>query len=159
MFDLIDTSNLADQDGPVNVLNASARMLRNDQSVLLTMSKFWSFSAPDVVQYVQKMLCCPPSLIPTIYGLRLLNNFELGHEVFGSLRSTSILFRWKKSPPPFQGVPLALSPALEKSLNQLRTECFALPEPFPSALPKAGMRGNGFYTPLTFCYVLGDLIQ
>ena len=156
-FDLIDASKLADKFiGLANLLNGGARKLRSDQSVLLTGSWQWRQSASDVAQFLHKILCCPLSLVPTIYGLRLMtDNVELGLE--GSSR-----LRWKKSPPRFDGVALVFSAALKESLDRLRAECFGLTRTPASATASSGGTTADpavFYTPLTFRYVLNDLVQ
>ncbi len=62
--------------------------------------------------------------------------------------------RWKKVLP-FDGVQLSLSPALDQSLKRLRAKCFT-----PTLAPSLKkFCGEEFYTPLTFQYVLSDLIH
>ena len=152
-FDIIDTSSLADYLGLANVLNAAARKLRTHQSVLYTESLQWTALAPDVVHYVAEVLCCPPSLVPTIYGLRLTGNVQLGRETplhSESFVAPSYRIRWKKVQP-FDGVSLVLSEPLEQSLERLKKFCFL--QPFE--VDRCGM---SCYSPLTFFYVLSDLI-
>ena len=147
-FDLIDTSNLVDTIGFVNVLNAAARKLRSDQSVLLSETMKWAIYAPDIVDYVQKMLCCPLSFIPTVYGLRLMDNIELGSETprsFNTLILPPSRLRWKKASP-VVGVPLVVSSSLELCLQRLKKMCFLTTK-------------SGSASPLTFCYVLSDLCR
>ena len=158
-FDVIDTSNLADHLGLVNLLNASARKLRSDQSVLITESLQLSSGKPNamiIAKYLEKILCCPLSLTPTLYGLRLVDNVEFGSEeppFFGTLLLVPFCrLRWKKTLP-LTGAPLALSPTLDKSIKSLKEVCFL------------GSKDSLFqcrtsrYSPLTFHYVLSDLIH
>ena len=156
-FDLIDTSNLMDHLGPVNLLNAAARKLLSDQSVLMTETSSWTeMGATSVAQYVQEVLCCPLSLIPTLYGLRLIDNIEVGPETFRSVRTTSVAaarLRWKKALP-FVGVPLCLSTSLEQSLERLSKAC--VPNPSINTSDRSGMM---VYSPLSLCYVLSDIIH
>ena len=159
-FDIIDCSFwLADQVGIVNLLNAATRKLRSAQSILFTKSTFWPFMAPDVVSYLQTALCCPLSLIPTIYGLRLIDNVELGPDVFVSICINSVMpcirLRWKKAQP-FEGVALAMSPLLEQCLERLKKLCFPVNVYSGDGWQNCGMFS---YSSLTFCYVLSDLIR
>ena len=154
-FDLIDTSNLADHIGLVNLLNAAPRKLRSDQSVLFTERLHWTKGGPDMAVYLQKILCCPLSLIPTLYGLRLMDNVELGTDTSNSFCIAVIppsRLRWKKAPP-LIGIPSVLSQSIQSSLQRLKSICFL-------------MVSNGkrffetrFHSPLTFCYVLSDLCR
>lgn len=125
-FDLIDTSNLSDHFGLVNLLIGAARKLRSHQSVLFTESLMWSNAGSSEAHYLQKVLCCPLSLIPALYGLRLIDNVELGPETLRTMRTLSLSvsrLRWKRALP-FVGVQLSLSPALDQSLKYLRAKCF-----------------------------------
>ena len=166
-FDLISTSDLADRMGLANLLVAAARKLRSSQSVLLTTCKSWVEVASDVPQYVEATLCCPLSLVPTMYGLRLMDNVELGPETLRFVDFppyAGFQLRWKKCPP-FNGIQLALSPPLKESLRRLRDECFALSIATPPSWILRSERkfllGSGmvFYSPLTFFYVLSDLMR
>ena len=161
-FDIIDTSNLSDHIGPVNVINATARQLRSERSVLFTESMLWGNVAPDLAQYVEELLCCPLPLIPTIYGLRLIDSIELGSETLGLFRSviaSSSRLRWKKALP-FDGVQLSISPILKECLEQLKNICYLMPSAFPSNVQKSRTScGMASYSPLTFHYVLSDLIR
>ena len=162
-FDVIDTSNVADYVGVANLLNAASRKLLSDRSVLFTESMLWTNVAPDVALYVQEVLCCPPSLTPTIYGVRLMDDVELGPTKLRLLRPyffPPIRLRWKKTLP-FDGVPLIVSPDLVNSLSRLRDECFGMTTSKPAPIwtsPGVTRSGIGYYSPLTFCYVLGDMI-
>lgn len=156
-FDVIDTSNLADHVGLVNLLTAGAQKLRSDQSVLFTESMLWNNAGSSEALYLQEVLCCPLSLVPTLYGLRLLDNVELGPETLRTMRTMSVSvsrLRWKKSLP-FVGVQLGLSPALDQSLKYLRGKCFT------TGKRSSGEKVTGVesYSPLTLQYVLSDLIH
>ena len=157
-FDVIDSSSfLADNVGLVNLINAAARKLRSDQSVLFTESAMWRHVDPDVSHYVQNSLCCPLSLIPTIYGLRLIDIIDLGPDTFISTRNSPRWFsrlHWKRAQP-FEGVSLVMSPLLEQCLERLKKLCFHVKSPSDSALSKNC--GMSYYSPLTFCYVVCDL--
>ena len=158
-FDIIDGSSfLADSVGLANLLIATAQKLRTHQSVLFTENKLWPLFAPDVVGYLKKMLFCPLSLIPTIYGMRLIDNVELGPDTL----NTSTLhahrpfsrLRWKKAQP-YEGVSLAMSPLLEQCLDQLKKMCFVVEAPSDDAVDKL----SSYFSPFTFYYVMSDLIR
>ena len=158
-FDVIEGSSfLADNVGLVNFLNAAARNLRSYQSVLFTESAAWFFVAPDVSHYLQTVLCCPLSLIPTIYGLHLIDNVELGPDTFISTRNPPKAFcrlRWKKAQS-FEGVALAMSPLLNQCLERLKKLCLLVEAPSSGPGRSCGM---SCYSPLTFRYVTCDLIR
>ena len=158
-FDIIDCpSLLMDNVGLVNLLNGPARLLRSDQSILFTENYSWPICAPDVVGYLQSAICCPLSLIPTIYGLRLMDSVELGPETFVSTRNIPKAFarlRWKKAEP-FEGASQAISPLLEQSLERLKKLCFLAKAPCSNEWKKCGMSS---YSPLTFHYVMCDIIR
>ena len=73
-FDAIHTSNQSDVTGPVNLLNAVRQKLRSEHSILYTENMTWTQVAPNGTRFIEKMLCCPLNLIPTLYGFRLLND-------------------------------------------------------------------------------------
>ena len=159
-FDLIDTSNLSDILGLANLLNAAGRKLLSDQSLLFTESMTWVNTAPTVAKYVQEVLCCPLNLTPTLYGLRLMDNVELGQETARStctMLAMTARLRWKRTLP-FDRVPLALTPTLESSLQRLMEACSLNPSVTHSRSQLCGKVCH-FYSPLTFCYVLSDLIH
>ena len=156
-FDIIHCSFLEDEVGLVNLLNAAARKLHSEQSILVTESRAWPFVALDMSRYLQTVLCCPLSLIPTMYGLRLMENVELGPDTFISMRNSPIpisQLRWKKAQP-FEGVALAMSPLLEQTLERLRKFCFLVKD-LSDLMKRCAMI---CYSPLTFHYVVCDLIQ
>ena len=150
-FDLIDTAILTDDLGLVNIFNAAARVLRTDDSVLLTQTREWPHLAKNLSDYVQKVLCCPLSLIPSIYGLRWIDNIQLMETPLPTRRLC-----WKKVPI-LDGVPLVLSPVLEQSLDRLKKVCFHIS---PSGAPVYWETcGLACYSPLTFRYVLNNFIR
>ena len=125
-FDIIDTWLGQDSLGLANLLNAASRKLISDQSLLFTESIQWSGVAPSLAKYVQEILFCPLSLIPTLYGLRLMDNVELGPEeprsTFCTMVVMSMRLRWKKTMP-FDQVPLVLTTPLINALQRLMDAC------------------------------------
>ena len=159
-FDIIDTSTLVDTLGLANLLNAAGRKLLSDQSMLITESKYWYNIAPTVAQFVQEMLFCPLNLIPTIYGFRLMDNVEWGQvepRCTSTMDAMPARLRWKKTRP-FDQVPLVLTPCLERSLQLLMDACSV--HPFIASAKRTIYEAIiRRFSPLTFCYVLSDLIH
>ena len=110
-----------------------------------------------VGQFVEKALCCPPNLIPTLYGFRLLNDFKLGSVNLQLDRWNSefgLLLRLKrKKVPDFDGVPLVSSPPLMKALERLKAACLLM----TSSGHNRKIRSAIDPYSLTFLYVLSDL--
>ena len=160
-FDLIDTSNLADFLGLANLLNAASRKLLSDQSMLITEIMAWLNVAPTGAKYVQEILFCPLSLIPTLYGFRLMDNVEFGQEALRCTRtmlsSMPTRLRWKKAIS-FDHVPLVLTPCLKTTLQRLMGACSVNPS-IASGQPVVHETVCTYFSPLTFFYVLGDLIR
>ena len=156
-FDIIDTSTLADDLGLANLLNAAARKLLSDESLLITESIYWFGVAPTVAQYVQETLFCPLSLVPTLYGFRLMEKVEWGQESPRAAFTLNVMparLRWKKTMP-FDRVPLVFTPSLKVPLMGLMNACAHI----PSCKDLTTDMRRSYYSPLTFCYVLSDLIR
>ena len=81
-FDVIDSSYLSDVVGLANIVNACSKILSDHpEAKFFTNTTNWTNLAPTIEEYVEKSLCSPLSLIPTYYGLRLLDHVELGASV------------------------------------------------------------------------------
>lgn len=79
LFQVIDCSNLADHLGLANLILAVRTCLADDpNAVLLTEIMTWEALKPTVAEYVDYVLCCPLSMVPLLYGLRLANHVRLG---------------------------------------------------------------------------------
>ena len=81
-FHVIYTYDLADRvAGLVNLLPAALACpsIENLQSLLLTETAIWTkLEEPTVTEFVETSLGCPISLVPTLYGVRLVNRLKLG---------------------------------------------------------------------------------
>ncbi len=168
-FDVIDCSNLADHVGLINVLTAcSARLSDNPQAHFYTETMNWPRLSFFVTEYVEKALCSPLSMIPTIYGLRLVNHVELGAPTLMNLRRTvapPVLLCWKRAPS-FRNIAVSSSPILIRYLEQLADACFDERYFLALDLLLRGCSTPGYdrcgmycYTPLTFHYVLSSMIE
>jgi hypothetical protein len=162
-FDVIDCSNLADHVGLVNLINAcEKRLMDTPEAVLYTETMLWSLLAPSLLKYIEEALCCPLSMIPTIYGLRLATHVE-----FGSNKPLNLHLRmanafklcWKKVLP-FGNLSLSPSPTLTRCLDQLTQKCFTSNGSRQVVGKKTGERcGMSCYSPLTFNYVVDSMAQ
>ena len=163
-FDVIDAANLSDPFGLANVLNAAYGKLSNNlEAVIFTKSTRWTHFAPSVIEYVEGALCCPLSMIPTIYGLRLTNHVELGAPTLCNFRrktAHAVHFCWRPAPF-FRNVTLSSSPTLTAILKQLSEVCYDIF--FPRMMVGGSRPGDNCgmmaYTPFTFQYVTDSIIQ
>ncbi|GAB4819421.1 hypothetical protein N2152v2_006467 [Parachlorella kessleri] len=74
-FSVVDTSNLADHVGLLNVLTCVPRVLqRSPYARLFTGTMTWPTAARRLAGYLEMALGVDPRLFPTIFGLRLLND-------------------------------------------------------------------------------------
>eukprot|EP00884_Botryococcus_braunii_P019944 jgi/Botrbrau1/6633/Bobra.104_2s0020.1 len=82
-FDVIDTSNLGDHVGLLNVLAVvGPRLKLRPLARLFTETLVWQSVAESIQEYLSKCFGgVPPSMYPTLFGLRLLTDPELGRPV------------------------------------------------------------------------------
>lgn len=103
LFQVIDCSNLADHVGVANLIIAARACLAEDpNAVLLTEIMSWKMLKPTIPEYVEDVLSCPLSMIPTLYGLRLANHVRLGNFVpinMFRLNTDFITLKWQKALP------------------------------------------------------------
>ncbi|GFH15226.1 MYND-type domain-containing protein [Haematococcus lacustris] len=79
MFHVIDTSNVADHAGLFNLLLAAQpRLVPHPLARLITCSMTWTMSFKSMREYLQSCLSCPPSMYPTLLGLRLATDITAG---------------------------------------------------------------------------------
>ncbi|GAQ88259.1 hypothetical protein KFL_004130050 [Klebsormidium nitens] len=78
-FDAIDTSNLSDHVGLLNLLVGAAPLLkRSSNSGLYTASITWPAAASTFPDYLDLALSFPPEMAPSILGLRLVTDLPDG---------------------------------------------------------------------------------
>ena len=102
-------------------------MADDPDAVILTDTVSWQFIKPSVAEFVELSLCCPLSMIPTLYGLKLLDNVRLGSSVPVKVWRevpNSIPLRWQRALNYSANVELDLSPALKNAINRLKELCF-----------------------------------
>ena len=159
-FDVIDCSSLTDKVGLANLIVASSRRLEpHSDSLLITESINWSSMATTLKEYVEDSLCAPLSLIPTIYGLRLVTHVELGaaHVIERSYAAGSapLTLTWRQAPR-FENLPLSYSSSLELCLKNLEKKCYLKQD---SKRPEMENCGLKCYTPLLFNIVIAKLTE
>jgi hypothetical protein len=161
-FDVIDCSNLADHIGLANLLNAaSGRLSNNPGAVLFTESMDWGEFAPSVEMYVEHVLCCPLSMIPTIYGLKLNDYVELGSRYPPSwYYAVPSNLSWQKAIP-FQNIVMSPSSTLTDFLNKLAQKCFVSERLQDSSrvLSRRMSALERHFSPLTFHYIVSSMTQ
>ena len=159
-FDVIDCSNLADHVGLVNLNNACRlRIADHPEAIVQTESMIWKAFAPTVLQYLEEILCCPLSMIPTIYGFRLVNHVEMGSSSipnFERLLEQPFTLCWKNTTP-FKNAILYPSPALTGCLERLASKCYLMLDMDKSLPLMKVKRTDQCCTPLTFQYVASSL--
>eukprot|EP00898_Chlorokybus_atmophyticus_P005528 jgi/Chlat1/5977/Chrsp4S06295 len=78
LFDAIDTSNLADQVGLVNLLACVApRLKRHSNALRHTSTMTWSSAGSTFKEYFERAVGIDPKLFPTIFGLKLATDTSL----------------------------------------------------------------------------------
>jgi hypothetical protein len=145
------------------ILACYGKLSDHPEAVLFTETMNWITLSPSVKSYVEKALCCPLSMIPTMYGLRLISRVELGSpEMFNMRRPIAqpVVLSWQKSPP-FCNVSMLPSLALDKCFDQLANVCFdgRLPYRYTGVIPPGVRCGMLLYTPQTFNYAVNSMIQ
>ena len=152
-----------------NILPVVSACLNGDmkEAVLVTEISFLQHSPhTTLVGYVEDQLCCQLTMIPTMYGVRLLDHVRLGSYVcfqFHDLLKleTSIALKWCKAPIAYStDVRLDVSPALVNVANDLVKTCFTMATSFYS--PKEPNSSRTLFvrhyqhvrnSPFTFYYI------
>ncbi|KAJ9528228.1 hypothetical protein QJQ45_014207, partial [Haematococcus lacustris] len=104
MFHVIDTSNVADHSGLLNLLLAAQpRLVSHPLARLITCSMTWTMSFKSMREYLQRCLSCPPSMYPTLLGLRLVTDITAGRPqplgmaaLLSAIRQDPRLLVWSK---------------------------------------------------------------
>ena len=166
-FQVVHCSDLVDHDGLANLLLAASLCLSNNypEAALLIDTVSWIGlkrpKVPECVQtiaeFIELSLCCPLSMIPTIYGVKLTNHVQLGSPVciklHDSISVNSVTLKWIKSPAYSSNVYLDMSPTLMQAFALFSEACFVFQQKENSecaSLP---------YSPLTFYYTLRSLVN
>ena len=168
-------SALMDCWGLANIIPATSDCLieENQDAFVMTETKSWTKQfqqeKPSFIEYVEKGLGCPVSLIPTLYGMRLTNHLQFGSAVCVSLHDTAstnaVTLKWLNDSGYSSNVKLDISPDLQAAVARLAELCFvetrcctptAKKENFER---KKALRQYLPYTPVTYFYVLQSLVK
>jgi hypothetical protein len=163
MFDVIDCSTLADEVGLANLIVSSSPRLdyRSPDALMITESTDGWFSiASSIAGYIEEALCAPLSMIPTLYGVRPANDATLGSNVITTRGNEDgfpeITLTWRRAPR-FENVTLGLSPSLELYLKNFEKKCYF--EKDETTLDELKSKFFRCYTPLTYCYMVWNLVS
>ena len=117
-----------------NILPSVIHCLNNDmkEAVLVTetIASHFEKQTPTLVDSVESELYCPLTMIPTIYGVKLLDHVRLGSSVCCQLHdhfkaAAPITFKWYKTPVSFSAnVQMEISATLKKVIVDLVETCF-----------------------------------
>ena len=114
--------------GLANIISASSGCLANPDAVLLTNLDLYVLKIHlnlPVVDFIEGSLCCPVSLTPTLYGVRLMNHLQLGSPCPFKLHDDIVknlvnVFKWQLSPGYSGNIPLDVSHSvLETAIGKL----------------------------------------
>ena len=170
------SSNIVNVSGLANVLPIVSSCLTSEmpEAVLVTECNFFreEIKKPTLDQYVESELFCPLTMIPTVYGLKLLDHVRLGSSVCCTLHdhfviSVPITLKWNKAQFNYSNnIRLEVSPALKKFVSTLVDNCFILnnvscfsppvKDPFWTLFMQNHLLESRIlrYTPLTFFNVI-----
>lgn len=76
-----------------------------------------------VTKYIESILCCPLSMIPTLYGVKLCNHLKLGGQVCvqmnDNIMKNVVTLKWLKVPGYSTNIPLDISASLKQAIYSL----------------------------------------
>lgn len=172
--DLVDVAGLA------NILPATSCCLNSDfpEAVLVTeIPPSWlNGGMTRLADYVDNELCCPLSLVPTFYGMRLSDHLQLGSRVCLKLHDFMIVkattLKWFRAPVAYScNVPLDASDAFKSVVKRLVETCFLKSHTWICS-PRSGLgvdralflrsevlKAAQRYTPLTFYNIVQPVIS
>ena len=160
-FDVIHCSNFVSSVGLANlILACSQKLSANPKAILYTEIRTDSEHSP--YKIVEKSLCAPLAMIPTIYGLRLADRIELNDcskdlapwNGYHTKRPENLL--WQKVPA-FRNIELSSSSVLNRFMNKLYMLCHA--SSFSELSSVRSVVNQSYYTPLTFRFILDSMNQ
>ena len=159
-FQVIDTSNLADHVGLINLIYTAATCLDDSPNALLmTDTMNWQSLKPSIAEYIEVAMCCPISMIPTLYGVRLTNHVRLGNPVpIDPMRyaSSPTLLVWQKAPVYSNNIKLTLSSTLRSIITKLKKMCFFIAEEDPYPEESCAMK---IYTTITYYNIVQSFMS
>jgi len=128
LFDVIDTSNVSDHIGLLNVLVCCAPRLKlPNTSLLFTSSLLWSDDCKDMEEYYFKCVGVPLPLLPTVLGLKLTVDLELGNSKLPDrIQSKEEILCWVKAEHKRTVLTIDKSSDVAQALLRLAERCFNL---------------------------------
>ncbi|XP_022803178.1 uncharacterized protein LOC111340580 isoform X2 [Stylophora pistillata] len=128
LFDVIDTSNLSDHAGLLNVLVCCAPRLKvPNESLLFTSSMLWHGKCDTIKEYYQNSVGVPSQLLPTVLGLKLAVDLELGSKKLpDDLDSTEETLCWVKADTKRTLLTIDKATDVVQALLDLTERCFNL---------------------------------
>lgn len=157
-FDIVDCTSLPDKLGLANILNAAKLPLVDDnQAIILTRSSPWQENS-SVIRYestkdfVEESLCAPIEMIPSLYGVTLVNPVRLGtaQPLKGKFRN-SIRLVWRNSYG-YKNICVNLSGAIEQYFEDLQSRCFGTCETLNAELSET-------FSPLAYCFLTSSFLS
>lgn len=167
-FQVVHSSHLADRVGLANVLLAASLCLAKEtpEAILLTDVTSWrdmkraevTEFVRSVADYIELSLCCPLSMIPTLFGVRLMNHVKLGSleciKLHDLISVNPVTLKWRNGPSYSDNIKLAISIGMKIALNSLAESCFVL-DIVNDLHGSSAVLPN---TPVTFYYLLRTLV-
>ena len=174
--DLVSQARLA------NILPIVKGCLASDmpEAVIVTETNYTrghTGEKPTLAENVEIDLCCPLTMIPTIYGVKLLDHVLLGSSACCQLHdyylvADPITLKWYRAPVAFStDIRLQNSPGMKKVVEELVDKCLVKAHPLYYAPPERNLFRFFFlhnkllehevlrFTPLTFYNVLQPLFD
>jgi len=132
LFDVVDTSNLSDHVGLLNILVCCARRLKKPgESQLITSTMLWrSAGLTSLEEYLKSSLGIQRNTYPTILGLHLAEDLNLGKSDILSIKKNQRIeerFVWVKTALERSPINLVRSPDILDALKSMADRCFNLP--------------------------------
>lgn len=128
LFDVIDTSNVSDHIGLLNVLVCCAPRLKlPNTSLLFTSSMLWSDDCKNMEEYYNKCVGVPLPLLPTVLGLKLAVDLELGSSKLpATIQSKEEILCWVKADSKRTVLTIDKTSDVVQALLRLAERCFNL---------------------------------
>jgi len=126
------SSDILEKIGLANIISSCSNCLANPEAVLLTnISLVYvqeNLKLASVSEYIKSSLCCPLSLIPTLYGWKLKNHLRLGSlnpiKLHDTVKNLFITLKWQQALGYSENIQLEMSPVLERAIQQLAASRF-----------------------------------
>ncbi|RMX52214.1 hypothetical protein pdam_00019209 [Pocillopora damicornis] len=125
LFDVIDTSNLSDHIGLLNVVVCCGP--RPTASLLFTSSMLWCGECDSIEEYYNKCVGVPLQLLPTVLDLKLAVDLELGSKKLpDKVEATEETLCWVKADLKRTLLTIDKTPDVVQALLSLTERCFNL---------------------------------